>query len=352
MASLRQDPLTGRWVILAAGRSERPDDYADLRRRAPALSREMDPCPFCPGQEHETPKEVLATGRPDGAPPNSPGWRVRAFPNKFPALRLDTDPLLTVDALCPEQAAVGGHEVVVCGPEHTAGLGDMSVGLLVEILEVVQQRVKTLGMAHPAVRHVLVFGNQGPDAGATLVHPHWQIIAMSVEPMVVKEKAAGFAAYRQENGTCLLCDLVTREEADGSRLIAANEHWVVIAPWASRYSHEMRFIPRRHAADLTCATPAELQSLAGLLKPCVGRLQKIIPHVSFNLVVHGAAREMMPHRAESAGPDNFHWHLEILPRLSRQAGFEAGSGFAINSTPPEEAALRLRGSRGEKRNTP
>lgn len=340
MASIRQDPLTGRWVILAAGRSGRPDEFAALRRRAAPGAFSSEACPFCPGQEAQTPPEVLAVGRDPQQPADGPGWQVRAFPNKYPAVRpLDGAPL-SGDALLPQRAALGGHEVVACGPEHEAHLGTLPAELLTEVLQVVRQRVAALQDQHPEIRYVLVFGNHGPDAGATLVHPHLQIIATPVVPVTVQEKARRFADHRRTGGTCLLCDILRREEDAGVRLIAANEHWVVLAPWASRYSHEMRLVPRRHTAGLVDASDGELASLARVLGPCVARLEEEIPHVSFNLVVHDAPPD--------AGPDDFHWHLEILPRLSRQAGFEAGSGFAINSTAPEVAAERLRQARERK----
>ncbi|PID79189.1 galactose-1-phosphate uridylyltransferase [bacterium DOLJORAL78_65_58] len=341
MASIRQDALTGRWVILASGRRGRPDEFADLRRRRPMAASTPEDCPFCPGNEAATPPEVLATGRGVGAPADSPGWRVRAFPNKYPALRPDSPDLGAGAGLLPEMAAVGGHEVVACGPRHEASLGDMAPELLAEVLTVVQRRVVALQRCHPTVRHVLVFGNHGPDAGATLVHPHLQIIAGPLVPTTVREKVECLARHRREHGTCLLCASLRQEEEDGARLVAANAHGVVWAPFASRYSHEMRLVPRRHAGSLAAAEPDELAALAALLGSCVARLEARVPHVSFNLVIHSAPL------GEEAG---FHWHLEILPRLSRQAGYEAGSGFAINSTPPETAAARLRSAAGTERN--
>lgn len=341
MASIRQDALTGRWVILAADRGGRPDEFAALRRSAVPAALSGEDCPFCPGHESATPPEVLATGRPEGSAPDSPGWRVRAFPNKYPALRPGNPDPAEKQFLLPAAAAVGGHEVVACGPEHGGSLGNLSADLLTEVLQVVQQRAVALQECHPAVRHVLVFGNHGPDAGATLVHPHLQIIATPMVPITVLEKVRHLEEHREQHGTCLLCELVQREEAAGQRLVAASPHWVALAPWASRYSYEMRLVPRRHAASLAAADGQELADLAALLGACVARLEAQVPGVSFNLVIHGAPL---------AGGAGFHWHLEILPRLSRQAGYEAGSGFAINSTPPETAAARLRFAAGRERN--
>ncbi len=342
MGSVRQDALTGRWVILAVGRKGRPDEFAALRRRAPLGGLEAHLCPFCPGQESETPPGVLAVGRPSGAPADGPGWRVRAFPNKFPALRPVGAPVDPTDKWLPEIPGVGEHEVVVCGPAHAGSLGTLEPDLLAEILLVVRGRVRALEGGHPAVRHVLIFGNHGPDAGATLAHPHLQIIATPVVPIAVQEKVERLADHRNREGGCLLCEMARREEQDGSRLVAAAEHWVALAPFASRFPFEIRLIPRRHSVSLAEASDEELAALAPMLGGCIARLEGIAPHLSFNLVVHGAP----------VGPfrEDFHWHLEILPRLSRQAGFEAGSGFAINSTPPEEAAAQLRFSVADERN--
>lgn len=357
MSPLRQDPLTGRWVIMAARRRGRPNEFAArLQSPCPAdaeFGHAVSDCPFCQGQEDQTPSEVMTLGRDPAAAANSPGWRVRVFPNKYPAVMTEasgdeTDPEAGTD-LFPGARAAGGHEVVACCPNHEKSLATLPQELIREVLAVVQNRVQALARQNETVRYVLAFGNHGPEAGATLSHPHLQIIATEVVPAAVVDKVANFLDHHQRTQRCLLCDILQAEVASGQRMIMANEHWVAVAPWASRYALEMKLVPRRHWGSMADMSESELDSLADLLRRCLVRLEDLNPAVSYNLVMHG--EPVANRRGSGYGnerldgmdqPGLFHWHLEILPRLSRLAGFEAGTGFAINSLPPETAAARLR----------
>ncbi len=367
MSSLRQDPLTGRWVIVAAKRQGRPNDFKNDQGRNAEQSQHLNirkDCDFCPGQESSTPAEVMAVGRPECQPPNSPGWRVRVFPNKYPAMLPKADDEREPQAsssfptddslLCPEGEASGGHEVLVCGPGHFDGLELLSTNHLTELLSVIAQRTSALAQEHPNARYVLTFGNQGPEAGATLAHPHLQIITTPVVPALVVDKVANFIRHQKEVQSCLVCDMLKSEEAHGVRLVAANSDWVAVTPWASRFAYEMKLIPRKHRGSLLEASNSEIRNLALLLKHCLTRLNACAANVDFNLIIHNApvalrsgcgyGNERLDSLLDEAESQKelFHWHVEILPRLSRLAGFETGTGFAINSLPPEDAAARLR----------
>ncbi len=356
MSSLRQDSLTGRWVIIAAQRQGRPNEFRDRLLGTPNHPPLSDNCPFCPGREDQTPPEVMATGRAPGLAPDGPGWRVRVVPNKYPAIEAkpDTQEVLETSLLRPQGSAQGGHEVVICCPQHQENLGTLPADHVLEILSVVRQRIRTLGQKHPSARYVLVFGNHGPEAGATLAHAHLQIITTPVVPVLVVDKVENFIRHEQATGKCLLCDSLAEEEADGARLISANNNWVAFTPWASRFPCEMRLIPRRHCTSILDCSDQELTDLAALLSVCLKGLNNHAPAAGFNLVIHnealaapgrsGYGNEKLDGMIRNT-PDLFHWHVEILPRLSRQAGFEVGTGFAINSLPPEEAAVILRPER-------
>ena len=333
MSEWRQDPLSGRWVIIAPDRGQRPNEFAG----APTISVSADDCPFCPGHENLTTAECLALGRPPGAPADGPGWRLRIFPNKYPALA-PVDPTRNMDAAWPVRPGVGRHEVVVTTPEHDAGLQDLDPSTLAELLGAVRQRVRVLE-ADPVVRHVLVFFNQGSAAGATLAHSHGQILAGSMVPPLVVDKERRLAAHHRETGGCLLCDLLAREEEDGARLVAAVPAAVALAPWASRFPYEVLVVPRRHVAGLAAASDEDLAGVATVLAEALAGLSAVAPAPALNLVVHSAPVA----RKAADGSALFHWHLEVLPRLAGLAGFEAGSGFAINAVVPEQAARRLRG---------
>jgi UDPglucose--hexose-1-phosphate uridylyltransferase len=335
MSQWRQDPLTGRWVIIAADRGRRPNEF----RLAARTAGGADACPFCPGREDRTTPEVAAFGRPAGAGPDTPGWRARAFPNMYPAL--DGNP--SAPAAAPDdlvvRPGVGSHEVVVYTPDHDAGPATAGAAGLADLLLMLRDRTRALA-AEPDRRYVLAFVNHGPESGATLAHPHAQVIAAPVVPDTVRAKVQRFTAAHGP-GDCLLCGLARQEEARGDRLVAADEDGIVLAPWASRLPYEMLLVPRRHAADLAGVDDGEATRLAALLARVLQGLEAIHPDPPLNLVVHGAP--LVRSDDDAAAAAAFHWHIEILPRLTRLAGFEAGTGFHINAVPPETAARRLRG---------
>jgi len=334
--TLRRDPLTGRWVIYAVGRSERPNEFP-VRQRDCSSSEN---CPFCPGHEHLTTPEVVVRGRDAAAPANSPGWRMRTFANMYPALRPDlgADAEPGLDSLYEHYPGVGSHQVVVYSPDHGGGPGTLGVSRWHELLTVLQGRSRELARL-PEVRYISVFCNHGPEAGATLAHPHMQIIGAPKSPLLAVAKAAHGAAYQREQGRCMLCDLEKSERAGGTRLITNNELWTVFAPWASRFPWEMLFVPRRHGASLNQAADGELAALAEVLSASLAALVGFHGDLSLNIVVHSTG-------VRASGSDDedsfYHWHLEVLPRLSRPAGLEVGTGYTINSVMPEVAAAGLR----------
>lgn len=338
MSELRQDPLTGRWVILAAGRGRRPDEFGALQRGGGLA----DECPFCPGREDRTTPEVLVRGRPDGAPADGPGWRIRVFPNLYPALkaRRGAGPAPAAPDGADEAdllrggPGIGAHEVVVYSPDHAAGPAALGAAGWGELLLVLRERQAALAEV-PDHRYVLPFLNHGPEAGATRSHPHLQLIATPVVPDLVALKQRRLADHRARTGRCLVCDLLAAERAAGRRLLGENEHWTALAPWASLFPWQVQLLPRRHQAALTDAADEELGALAAALDRVLRGLEDLRPGLSLNLYLHGAPLGDEP-------PADFHWHLEILPRLGRLAGFEQGTGFAINPVAPETAAGRLR----------
>jgi len=213
MSSLRQDCLTGRWVIIAAQRQGRPNEFVDGFLKKLQQPPDSTGCPFCCGRENLTPPEVMATGRGPRMEADSPDWRVRVVPNKFPAVHCETNQSSLPDAslLRPEGPAEGGHEVVVCCPGHQESLGTLEIDHVEEVLWVVRQRIQALGKKHPSARYVLAFGNQGPDAGATLAHAHLQIITTPVVPALVVDKTESFIRHKAETDHCLLCDCLADE---------------------------------------------------------------------------------------------------------------------------------------------
>lgn len=336
MPELRKDPVVGRWVIISTERASRPSDFRVAREE-----RKPGPCSFCEGHESETPPEVYAV-REEGTSPNTPGWDVRVVPNKYPALRIEGELDREGMGMCDTMSGVGAHEVIVETPDHTKDLVDLSEDHIVKVLCTYRQRIVDLS-GDDRFKYVLVFKNQGKAAGASLQHAHSQLIATPITPKRVKEKLDGAKAYFDYKRRCVFCDYIKQEtKVFGDRLVAETAHFVALSPFAARFPFEMWILPKRHAADFTCVGGDEVADLAGMLKRVLAKLRIALDDPPFNYVLH-----MAPFRRPRGGywttiEEDYHWHIELMPRLTSIAGFEWGSGFYINPTSPEVAAQILR----------
>jgi UDPglucose--hexose-1-phosphate uridylyltransferase len=329
MPELRKDPLLGRWVIIATERVRRPSDF-----EIPARKRRGGPCAFCAGHEEETPPEILVYREPANAPANGPGWRVRVVPNKFPALRIEGELRRRGAGLYDLMSGLGAHEIVVETPHHDRTLASLPVAAVGEVLRAYRERIADL-KKDERFRSVIVFKNHGAEGGASLEHSHSQLIATPVVPLIVNEELQSARSYLEYHERCLFCDILAQELDGGERLVAQSTHVVAFAPFAARVPFETWLMPRRHAAAFEQSDDAVVRDLAAVLRTVLGKLSRVLDDPPFNLLVHSA-----PFGA--AESPSYHWHLELLPRLIRPAGFELGSGFAINPMPPEDAARSLR----------
>jgi UDPglucose--hexose-1-phosphate uridylyltransferase len=328
MGELRKDPITGAWVIISTERQKRPTDFAV----EPAVSRSGSPCPFCEGNEDKTPPEVLAYR--DGSPPNGRGWQLRVVPNKYPALRVEGSLDRQGVGLFDRMNGIGAHEVIIETPEHDQTLATFPEAGIERVLRAWRDRMADLKQDR-RFRYVLPFKNHGPGAGATLEHPHSQLIALPIVPLQVREEVNGALEHFADKERCVFCDIVRQELRDRVRVAAENADFVAIEPYAPRFAFETWLVPKQHGALYEEASPQQFASLARMVKDILQRMNKALLMPSYNLLVHSAPF------GESAA-DYYHWHLEIMPRLTRVAGFEWGTGFYINPTAPEEAAEVLR----------
>jgi UDPglucose--hexose-1-phosphate uridylyltransferase len=329
MPELRRDPIVGRWVIISTERARRPSDFPASR-----WHRGHGPCVFCAGYESRTPDEVWAL-RPDGSEPNQPGWLVRVVPNKFPALRIEGELERTGEGMFDRMSGVGAHEVIVEAPSHDALIERLPIGHLAEVLRAYRERIRDLAK-DPRLEYVMVFKNHGELAGASLEHSHSQLIATPIVPNMVEEELAGALQHFRIKQRCIWCDIVRQERRDKIRLIQEEAGFVAVAPFASRFPFETWILPMAHRSTFEDTSLEELRSLAGLLSRVLLGMARYLDDPPYNFMLHSA-----PLRTPSL--DHFHWHLEIIPKLTRIAGFEWGTGFFINPTPPEEAAQYLRG---------
>lgn len=331
MSILRFDPATNDWIVFSPERTQRPHEEAPAAAPAPAASQEdRSRCPFCPGHEDRTPPEIYALR--DG-PRGS--WTVRVFANKFPVLQPESEHNHAEEGrLFRRMDGYGAHEIVVESPDHARFLGHQPVEQIDRVLRTVHARFNAL-VQDTHLRAVLVFKNHGAGAGTSLRHPHWQIIATPVVPRMMRVKHAIATDYFDLTGRCLYLDLLEQERAAAVRVIAANEHYTAVLPYASQVPFQVRILPRAHRASFGRVPVEELRPLAGILKDVLVRLHSALRDPDFNLTVNTAPRGD-EHKL------SYLWHVDILPRLTTPAGFELGSGMAINTVLPETAAEMLR----------
>lgn len=340
MPELRKDPIVQRWVIIAAERGQRPSDF---KTETTIVDVNPKACPLCPNNEDRTPPEVFAI-RLDGSKPNTPGWLVRVVPNKFPALKLDGELNRRGIGLFDMMNGIGAHEVVIETPDHSADWDTMPVEQLHRVFLAYQARLKALS-EDPRFRYLLVFRNYGVQAGASLSHPHSQIIALPIVPQLPKEKLIAARQYFLDKERCLFCDLIFQEQELQKRIVFENKNIIVLSPFAARFPYELHFFPKQHSYDFAQASDDVLKDLAEAMKQILVALKRLIGQHAYNLVLQNAPNPVpRPGRPDYWGtlPYDYHWHWEFLPRLTRVAGFEWGTGFYINPVSPEAAAEVLR----------
>jgi len=333
MPELRLNLITREWVIIATERALRPEEFyrqngeaatpADQCVPAPAY---VDGCPFCPGNEDNTPDEIMRL-------PQSGEWQVRVTPNKFPALSEHSDKTRLNNGVCHSMGGYGRHEVVIETPSHHGYIANMSLAEIEVLLQTYQIRFHTL-YQDPDIEHIIIFKNHGEAAGTSLIHPHSQIIAMPLAPMQVRDRVESCRRYFDDTGECLMCASIMDEISDGSRMLLDTEHFVSFIPYAALSPFHIWIFPKRHEACFGNISEHERADIARHLKHVLERLFVGLNNPGFNYVIRSAA--------PNANVDDFHWYISLVPRVNQPAGFELGSGMYINSAIPEESAEFLR----------
>jgi UDPglucose--hexose-1-phosphate uridylyltransferase len=331
MSELRKDPVTGRWVIISTERRKRPTDF----RLESVHVNADEACPFCEGHEPMTPRELLAHRR--GGAPNTPGWDLRVVPNQFPVLRVEGSLDRVGEGLFDKMNGIGAHEVIIESPRHQDTLATMADAAVEQVLWAFRERVQDLKQDR-RFRYIIIFKNHGMAAGASLDHSHSQLIALPIVPREVRDEVDGARKHFKSKERCVFCDIVRQDSQDGRRVIAENADMVALAPYAPRFPFETWILPKRHQALYEDAPRHEYASLARLLGDVLRRMNRSLRFPPYNLLIHSAPL------SEPAG-DFYHWHVEIIPKLTKVAGFEWATGFYLNPTSPEEAAQVLRDAR-------
>lgn len=329
MSELRRDPIGGRWVIVDTDHPSTPQEYEYEQQ-----IYKGETCPFCYGNEAMTPPEIDAVRDPSTSA-NTPGWQVRVVPNKFPALQIEGDLDRRGFGMYDMSNGVGAHEVLLETPYHQKDIPD----LLQEEIEVFLRMYcrRAIDLARDKrFKYILVFKNFGAPAGASLEHPHTQMVALPMIPKNVMEELKGAHNYFDYRERCIFCDILRQETQEKERIILENKHFLSFCPFVSRFPFEFWIIPKKHSCYFCHMPFDEIPALASILKETVTRLKKVFPHVSYNFLIHSS-----PINGDGDS-EGYHWHIEFMPKLTRVAGFEWGSGFYIVSTPPELAAKYLR----------
>jgi len=333
MPELRQNFFTKEWVIIATERARRPEELA-TRRAAQTVPSFVESCPFCAGNENKTPPEVLRY------PANGEPWSVRVIPNKFAALSSDVQPTRSLQHLRRRVNGFGFHEVIIDSPDHSGCMAMLPDAHVARILGVFKERYNTLSIDH-RINHVTIFKNHGADAGASLQHPHSQLIATPVIPSQVRHRLHEALRHYDDAGECMFCHLMEREVEEQTRIVVKSELFVAMEVFASATPFATHIFPLRHMATFGEITAAEITDLAHVLRSLLAKLYVGLENPDLNFTIRSGP-------SDNVGARHFHWYVSVIPRLTRVAGFELGSGMFINTVLPEAAAEFLRNVKVDK----
>jgi UDPglucose--hexose-1-phosphate uridylyltransferase len=339
MSELRKDPVLNRWVIIASERGVRPSSWAV---GGPSQAEEATlpgGCPFCEHNERMTPHEVMSLR--DAGEPDQPGWYVRVVPHKFPVLRVEGQPEPLSDGLRTRMDGIGAHEIIIEHPRHNTDLAFLPPEQIMRVFAACIARMQDL-RRDLRFQHLALFRNHRREAGATLDHPHSQLVAFPLVPNGVAEQLMGSHAYFAAHGRCVYCEIGADELAQGRRIVLESEHFVTICPYASPLPYGTQILPRRHGADLCAMGVAEQADLASVMQRLLIAYRSALGNPPYNLIYHTAPIQVPDEAPYGQNlTSHYHWHVEVAPRLAGVTGAEWGTGFPVNPVSPEEAAVEL-----------
>ncbi|MFY9402475.1 MAG: galactose-1-phosphate uridylyltransferase [Candidatus Omnitrophota bacterium] len=330
MGELRRDPIVGRWVIVDRSHTPAIKDFQYEKN-----TFKGGVCPFCYGNEAMTPPEVECFREP-GTSPNTSGWYVRTVPNRFPALQIEGDLDRRPVGLYDMSNGIGAHEIIIESPYHAKDISDLLPHEIENYIKMCRNRAFDLAK-DKRFKYLMFFRNFGHGAGASLEHPHTQLIALPMVPKNVAEEIAGAKSYFDYKERCIFCDMIRQEIQEKERIIFENKYFLSFCPFVSRFPFEIWIMPKKHNAYLRFVSDDEIKSLAEILKDTVSKVKNIFPDIPYNYILHVA-----PINGD-VDVEYYHWHIEFMPKLTQVAGFEWGTGFYIGPITPERAAKYLKG---------
>ncbi len=337
MHELRKDPLLGRWVIVLKEESLGPESYS-IGEENP--SPDEGPCPLCEGNEKNTPHEITAI-REKGTEPDTPHWFTRVIPNFHPILQIEGELNRRGVGMYDAMDGIGANEIVIESPEHGKPPADMGLAQMHRVVSTYKARIFDL-QKDPRFRYVIVFKNYGYSAGALFSHPHSQVVATPIIPKRVKEELDGAKLYYNYKDRCIFCDMMREELKTAERVVMENRSFIAFSPYAPRFPFELWIMPKKHSCAFEDISDEEMEDLAMMFMTILLKLRKLLNDPPYNYVLHTAPNRVPRRNHWHTLGEDFHWHIEIMPRLVRTAGFEWGSGFYILPTSPEDGAKYLR----------
>jgi UDPglucose--hexose-1-phosphate uridylyltransferase len=333
MSELRRDPIGGRWVIVDTDHPNKPEDYEHEQH-----IWQGGVCPFCYGNESMTPPEIESI-RDHSTAPNTPGWQVRVVANKYPALQIEGNLDRRGVGIYDMSNGIGAHEVLIETPYHQKDIPDLLNHEIENFITMYCRRATDL-MRDKRFKYIMIFKNFGQAAGASLEHPHTQIIALPMVPKNVAEEIKGANHYFEYRERCIFCDIIKQETQEKERIISENKYFLSFCPFVSRFPFEIWIIPKIHRVYFSHMPQEEIPALASILKETISDIEKVFANPSYNFIIHSS-----PVNGDGT-IEGYHWHIEFMPKLTRVAGFEWGSGFYVVATPPELAAKYLKEAKG------
>ncbi len=324
MADLRREPVTRMWVVVTTDHPKGPSDYV-LFNPPQRLQEPAEVCPFCPGHEGLTPPPILSIGEKGS-------WSVRVIPNKFPFFHIEGDFDRRPEGMYDLMDAIGAHEIVIESPEHNRHLATLEPGQIEKVLGAYQERLRDLERDQ-RFQHFLIIKNY---PGVFNRHPHSHLMALPVIPKRIDEEIQGTLDYFERKERCIYCDMIKEETSLGKRVVRETAHFLIFCPFASRFPFETWIIPKKHSPDYHSINQEMRADLSVAIKFLFQRLYRLLSDPPYSIVFHTSPVQKRFHRPE------YHWHIETRLRIGLREGFEWGTGFFVNPTPPENAALYLR----------
>lgn len=328
MPELRQNIATKEWVIIATERAKKPEDFVKEKKEQKNRPAYLETCPFCPGNEQMSPVQTASILDSKGH------WLVRAIPNKFPALAKEGALVYKEDGIKRSMSGVGIHDVIIETPQHHLTTALLEQEQIVNILKIYKQRcLETIN--DERVELVTVFKNHGPGAGTSLEHPHSQLVATPVVPDHIRDRLAQAMYYYDDHRECVFCHMLKEELRLQERVVWETAYFAVFILYAALSPFHIWILPKRHSPSFPQIENREMEDLAGVLKVVLKKIYVGLDDPDFNYAIRSLPGQPRPNSF-------FHWYIAVIPRVTKAAGFELGSGMYINIALPEKSAEFLR----------